>query len=78
MDCLQFLEKLCVKETGIDSGNTNNPHKRNNRIQRQDPSLTGNQKMKKEHVGKKSPTIQQINQLQWDGQRSTLVNYIPK
>ena len=34
--------------------------------------------MKKEHVGKKSPTIQQINQLQWDGQRSTLVNYIPK
>ena len=24
MDCLQFLEKLCVKETGIDSGNTNN------------------------------------------------------
>ena len=74
MDCLQILEKFCVKETSIDSGNVNNPHKRNNRIQRQDPNLTGNQKMKKEHVGKKSSTIQQINQLQWYGQRSTLVN----
>ena len=78
MECLQILEKFCVKETSIDSGNANNPHKRNIRIQRQDPNLTGNQKLKKEHVGKKSPTIQQINQLQWDGQRSTLVNYIPK
>ncbi len=72
MDCLQILQKFCVKETSIDSSNINNLHKRNNRIQRQDPNLTGN------HVGKKSPTIQQINQLQWDGQRSTLVNYIPK
>ena len=78
MDCLQFLEKLCVKETGIDSANTNNPHKRNNGTQRQNPSFTDNQKVKKEHVGKKSPTSQQVDHLQWDGQRSTLVNYIPK
>ena len=82
MECLQILEKFCARETlkpetSIDTGNTDNPHKRNSRIQRQDPNLTGNQKMK-EHVRKKSPTIQQINQLQWDGQRSTLVNYIPK
>ena len=57
MECLQILERFCVKETSIDSGNANNPHKRNIRIQRQNPNLTGNQKMKKEHVGKKSPTI---------------------
>ena len=78
MEYLQILEKFCVKETSIDSGNTDNPHKRNSRIQIQDPNLTSNQELKKERVGKKSPTTQQINQLQWDGQRSTLILYIPK
>ena len=64
MDCSQFLEKLCVKETGIDSGNTNNPHKRNNGIQRQNPSFTDNQKLEKEKVEKKSPASQQKGHLQ--------------
>ena len=81
MECLQILEKFCVKETSIDSGNTDNPHKRNSRIQRQekgDPNLPRNQELKKERVGKKSSTKQQTNQLQWDGQRSPLILYIPK
>ncbi len=66
MDCLQFLEKLCVKETGINSGNTNNPHKRNNGIQRQNPSFTDSQKVEKEQAGKKSPASQQKDHLQRD------------
>ena len=82
MECLQILEKFCAKETlepetSIDSGNTNNPHKGNSRIQKQEKGNL-NQELKKKCVEKKTSTTQQISQLQWDGQRSTLRLYIPK
>ena len=80
-------KKFCAREalkskiSPTETGNTNNSHRKNSRMQRQENSnqnLKSDQDSEEEHDEKKISTTHQLSQFQWDGQRATLRFYIQK
>ena len=81
MECLQILEKFCARETlkseisHTETGNTNNPHNKSSRMQRQEDNnqnSPSNQDPEEKSDNKKNSTTHQLSQFQWNGERITL------